>query len=83
MFLCGNLGRRPKLSFQDSWFTEIIGPDVLQLLKMDWDRQQPDSLERERLINCSSVSQAFPARIGNIEPSQKENMADVGNKEQQ
>jgi len=56
---------------------------VLQLLKMDWDRQQPDSLERERLINCSSVSQAFPARIGNIEPSQKENMADVGNKEQQ
>lgn len=61
----------------------MIGPDVLQLLMMDCDRQQPASLQRERLVNCNSLSQGFPGRTRNTEPSQKENMADVGNREKQ
>lgn len=61
----------------------MVGPDELQLLTMDEDRQQPASLQRERLITCSSLSQPFPGRAGNTEPSQKENTADVGNKEKQ
>lgn len=54
---------------------------MLQLLKMGCDsQQQPASLQRGRIKNCCSLSQAFPGGTRNTE---KEKTEVVGNKEKQ